>query len=45
MCYGMKCPYEFPSGECSIQGEAPEDAECRGDIEDECIREVTESKS
>ena len=44
MCFGMKCPYEFPSGECSIQGEVPEDAGCRGDIEDECIREATESK-
>lgn len=36
MCYGMKCPYEFPSGECSILDncEMPEDAECERSIED-----------
>lgn len=35
MCYGMGCPYEFPSGECSIRGnEIPEDAECERSVED-----------
>lgn len=29
MCYGMGCPYEFPSGECSmLTYEMLDDAEC-----------------
>lgn len=30
----MNCPYEFPSGECSVHGEVPEDAECERSAED-----------
>lgn len=47
MCYGMKCPYEFPSGECSILGncEIPEEAECMKGEVDEHIREAAEVQS
>ena len=39
VCFGLKCPYEMPSGECGVPGncEIPEDAECKKEEEDERI--------